>query len=56
MRLEALKYLYDIQQACGLLTQSVAGKTFADYSSDALLRSGVERQFTIVGEDRWRLR
>jgi uncharacterized protein with HEPN domain len=50
MRLEALKYLYDIQQACRLLAAFVAGKTFADYSSEALLRSGVERQLTIVGE------
>jgi uncharacterized protein with HEPN domain len=33
-----------------LLTTFVSGKTFADYSSNALLRSGVERQLTIVGE------
>jgi uncharacterized protein with HEPN domain len=50
MRLEALKYLYDIQQACRLLVAFIAGKTFADYLSEALLRSGVERQLTIVGE------
>ncbi len=50
MRIEALKYLYDIQQACRLLTSFIAGRTFADYSSEALLRSGVERQLTIVGE------
>jgi uncharacterized protein with HEPN domain len=50
MRLEALKYLYDIQQACLLRTTFVSGKTFGDYSSSALLRSAVERQLTIVGE------
>jgi uncharacterized protein with HEPN domain len=49
MRLEALKFLYDIQQACALLSSFVAGKAFDDYTGDALLRSGVERQLTIVG-------
>ncbi len=50
MRLEALKYLYDVQKACGLFSSFVAGKTFDDYVADALLRSGVERQLIIVGE------
>jgi uncharacterized protein with HEPN domain len=50
MRLEALKHLYDMQQACRLLAEFTAGKTFSDYSVDALLRSAVERQLTIVGE------
>jgi uncharacterized protein with HEPN domain len=50
MRLEALKHLYDMRQACGLLADFIAGKTFDDYSAEALLRSAVERQLTIVGE------
>jgi uncharacterized protein with HEPN domain len=50
MRPEALKYLYDMQQACGLLASFVAGKTFDEYTANSLLRSGVERQLTIVGE------
>jgi uncharacterized protein with HEPN domain len=50
MRPEALKYLYDMQQACRLLAGFVAGKSFEEYAADALLRSGVERQLTIVGE------
>jgi uncharacterized protein with HEPN domain len=50
MRLEALKHLYDMQQACRLMAEFIAGKTFSDYSVDALLRSAVERQLTIVGE------
>ena len=50
MRPEAKKYLYDIEQAANLIVSFTAGKSFADYQSDALLRSGVERQFEIIGE------
>lgn len=47
---EIRKYLFDIWQACELLAQFTAGKTFEDYRADALLRSAIERQFEIVGE------
>jgi uncharacterized protein with HEPN domain len=48
--LDVRKYLFDIAQACELLERFTAGKTFADYSADPLLRSGVERQFALAGE------
>lgn len=47
---EVRKYLFDIWQACELLAQFSAGKTWDDYKDDALLRSAIERQFEIVGE------
>jgi uncharacterized protein with HEPN domain len=50
MRPESKKYLYDILRACEVLGQFVKGKRFADYDSDLLLRSAVERQLMIVGE------
>jgi uncharacterized protein with HEPN domain len=50
MKLEAQKYLYDIQRAAGLLREFTDGKMFADYEGDALLRSAVERQFEVIGE------
>lgn len=50
MRLEAKKYLLDIQAAASLIDSFTAGKDFNAYTSDALLRSAVERQFEIIGE------
>ena len=50
MKLEARKYLYDIQCAAGLLREFTDGKTFANYEGDAMLRSAVERQFEVIGE------
>lgn len=50
MKLEARKYLYDIQRAVGLLREFTDGKTFTDYQGDAMLRSAVERQFEVIGE------
>jgi uncharacterized protein with HEPN domain len=49
-RPETLKYLYDIAEAGRLLGEFTSGKSLADYESNALLRSAVERQFEIIGE------
>jgi len=50
LRREIRKYLYDMKLACELLEQFTVGKTLADYKQDPMLRSAVERQFSIIGE------
>jgi uncharacterized protein with HEPN domain len=50
MRLEAKKYVYDIREAAKLLTEFTAGKKFADFSREPMLRAAVEREFEIMGE------
>ena len=50
MRHEAKKYLYDIEQAAALIARFTAGKTFADYQEDPMLRAAVERKFEVIGE------
>lgn len=50
MRLEARKYLYDIQQAAARISEFTKGKRFEDYQTEAILRAAVERQFEIIGE------
>ena len=50
MRLEARKYLFDIERAAGLVAQFTTDKEFVDYEQDDMLRSAVERQFEVIGE------
>jgi len=46
----AAKLLWDARQAADRIARITAGKTFADYLSDEILRWAVERQFAIIGE------
>jgi uncharacterized protein with HEPN domain len=50
MQRDPRAYLWDAIRAVELLKAFSMGKSFGDYTSDALLRSAVERQFEIVGE------
>jgi uncharacterized protein with HEPN domain len=50
MRLEARKYLYDIQEAAKLAAQFTAGIDFEEYQRNQMLRLAVERAFAIIGE------
>lgn len=43
-------FVWDARQAVAHLRSFIDGKTWDDYEADALLRSGVERQFEIIGE------
>lgn len=50
MKDDIRKHLQDILDAVKAIKGFVAGKSFKDYSTDELLRSGVERKFEIIGE------
>lgn len=43
-------YLFDIAAAAGLIRQFVGTRDFEAFAGDALVQSGVERQFEIIGE------
>jgi uncharacterized protein with HEPN domain len=50
MQRDAKKYLYDIDQAAALIAEFTAGKSFARYRDEPMLRAAVERKFEIIGE------
>lgn len=56
MQLEIKACLEDVHHAAELILRFTSEKNYSDYESDALLRSGVERQFEIIGEAINRLR
>jgi uncharacterized protein with HEPN domain len=43
-------YLWDARRAVALVIGFVTDRSWAEYETDVLLRSAVERQFEIVGE------
>ena len=55
MQPEIAKLLHDMKSATERIGRFVKGKTYDDYLADELLRSGVERQFEIIGEAMARL-
>lgn len=50
MESDPRKYLWDAREAADAIIVFTCGKSLDDYTSDELLRSGVERQFQIIGE------
>jgi uncharacterized protein with HEPN domain len=50
MRPESLKFLHDMREAARRVLEFTDRKTLADFRTDILLRSAVERQFEIIGE------
>jgi uncharacterized protein with HEPN domain len=52
---ETAKLLLDMKNAAERFSRFAAGKTINDYTNDELLRSGIERQFEIIGEAMTRL-
>jgi uncharacterized protein with HEPN domain len=50
MHADAGKLLWDALRAAERVMRFIAGKTFADYENDELVRSAVERQLEIIGE------
>ena len=43
-------YLADILEACDAISTALSGMQIDDYLSNRLVRSSVEREFTIIGE------
>lgn len=43
-------YLWEAKQSADAIAEILAGRTFADYQADRILRWAVERQFQIAGE------
>lgn len=55
MRHDPKSLLWDARDAATAIADMTAGKSFADFDSDIVLRSAVERQVEILGEALGRL-
>jgi uncharacterized protein with HEPN domain len=50
LRRDPKSLLWDARDAGAAIANMTAGKSFADFDGDLILRSAVERQFEILGE------
>jgi len=50
MQREAPAYLRDVIEACDAIDSVLSGVEFGEYEATRMLRSSVEREFTIIGE------
>ncbi len=50
MKRDPRAFLSDVIEACQAIHQAVAGITLDGYCNSRLIRSSVEREFTIIGE------
>jgi len=50
MQREPRAYLADILESCDAIDAAVVGMRIEDYLGNRLVRSSVEREFTIIGE------
>ena len=50
MQREASAHLRDVVEACDAITSVLSGVEFDEYHATRMLRSAVEREFTIIGE------
>ena len=50
MRRDAPAFLRDVIEACDAIASVLSGVEFDHYQATRLLRSAVEREFTIIGE------
>jgi uncharacterized protein with HEPN domain len=53
MQREPRAYLADILESCEAISTALFGMQINDYLSNRLVRSSVEREFTIIGEQCW---
>ena len=50
MQRNSRAYLADILESCDAISRALSGMQIDDYLSNRLVRSSVEREFTIIGE------